>query len=248
MATPMSKSKRPKTRRDTSVSKKRSEKDVIVQIVEMDVIFDPIPDPDIEALPEEWRSRLAPLFEGFGKDFKRLIRLLEEATAYAPHIPLLWNFLTVAYMQSQNYDEAERLTLQTHERFPRYLTGTINYCQWLLKEGRADEVQAKLGGDFNLPRIAGRSSFHITEIVNFYVLLSDYHCKRGEFDVADRTLDCLEELVEDSPNVAAARQRVLYASLRQKLAQLVPSGTRRTTPRKKVIRSDRDAKSIGPIP
>ncbi len=219
----MSKSKRPKVRR-TDLSHRTSQLagPKTIRVVELEVTFDPIPAPQIAALPQEWQDRLDTVMTTPMNDRSSYIPLLEEATAFAPHIPILWNFLTVAYNDAGRTDDAERLVLEIHKRFPNYLIGTVNYCRLLSQKHRAPEVPQALGGDFDLTRIAGRRSFHYTELINFYVMVAEYHSELANFELAEEVLDSLAEMVGENEQIDAAYSRILFARLKHSLGRFIP--------------------------
>lgn len=212
----MSKSKRPKVRRQVSPFRPRpTHHSDQVEIQELDVTYDPIPDPALSVLSDEWKSRLAPLQETILDDYSPYIALLEEARTVAPTSYTLANFLGVAYEHAGRMEDATRLIQETYETMPNYLIGKVNYCRWLLKEGRAAEVPAALGGNLSPVRVAGRNSFHVIEILNYYEMLVDYLIAIGNISAAYTSLELMESVGEGMPHVERARGRILLAAMEQ---------------------------------
>lgn len=212
----MSKSKRPKVRKQISPFRSRQpELPRQVEIQELDVTYDPIPDPALTALSEEWKSRLAPLQKTILDDYSPFIALLEEARIVAPTSYTLANFLGVAYEHAGRMEDVIRLIQETYETMPDYLIGKVNYCRWLIREGRATEVPAALGGNLSPVRVAGRNSFHVTEILNYYEMLIEYLVTIGNISAAYSSLELMESVGKGMPQVEHARGRLLLAAMEQ---------------------------------
>jgi hypothetical protein len=182
--------------------------------VEFAVIVEPIPDPAYEALPEEWKQRLDPVYRQPVDDFAPHLDLLNAAVAEFPQVPRLWNLLYIAYTHAGRDADAECVLWETLERHPDYFFARINQATLLISEGRHDEVEAALGGDLDLQRlVGGRKQVHYTEVRCYFLMMLEYHLARKALLDAASTLDILEGMNPDDPHVQNAGGRMKLALL-----------------------------------
>ena len=196
----MPKKRKPATRSATAPKKRVADSNV-VKLVTFEITYDAVPDPQIERLPPEDQQRIAEVGERMFQNPENQVAELEELVATYPDIPLLYNYLMVAYRHAGRGEEATRVLHDTHERFPDYLFGRTNLAMGLLLSGRAREVPKLFGGTWDLTSIyPGRRTYHVSEAVAFYSVLAFYLAATGD-DERARTIydDILCELApEDS--------------------------------------------------
>jgi hypothetical protein len=187
-----------------------------VEKLTLDVLFEAIPDPLYDALPQEWRNRLDPIYLEPVEDLASHIDLLKVATVALPHIPGLWNMLGNAYMQGAWAYEAGEVFAETVGRFPHYFFGHVSYAGWLIQQGRIDEVADALGGDFNLQRLlGGRTKVHVSELIAFHAVEIQHHLAFGDVMLAAMSMNFLEQLDVVHPTVIRLRQLMTQSMLSQ---------------------------------
>jgi tetratricopeptide (TPR) repeat protein len=103
-----------------------------------------------------------------------------------PDIPVLYNYLSVAYGLMRDKKSSKELILETYRRFPDYLFAKLNYVELCLAEDRLEEVPIIMDRKFDLKLLyPERTRFHITEFTGFAGTVGYYFCRKGELDVAE---------------------------------------------------------------
>jgi tetratricopeptide (TPR) repeat protein len=181
---------------------------------EYEIDFDPIPDPDYDALPAEWRAEMQPVWEDSIEDFEAAIPILERGRERAPHIPRLWNLLAVAYQMTGRRDEAHELHDEAFRRFPDYLFARINVAHRFVESDEPERIREVLG-EHLLPHEAagGRRRFHSSEIIGFWMAVALYHVKVQNLAAAETVLAMLEDLDPLHPSVDVVRERIGWLRL-----------------------------------
>lgn len=173
--------------------------------VPYEISYRPMVDHKIQKLPESVRAELNELLVDNRKDAeKALPRLLELKQQY-PKIPLLYNYLTIAYgfIDTRQQKQAIRDNYQAN---PDYLFAKCHYAQLCLQEGELDKIPAIFDKKFDLKALyPRRNQFHATEYAAFAGVLCGYFKAIGEQDKARYMYDCMKELVPNQPETKQAK-------------------------------------------
>ncbi len=177
------------------------DKPVVLEPIECEITFEPLPDPLLDALPEPDRERrdelAARVHSGRGAGAAEELERLRDKY---PHIPKLWNHLMVAYQDLGRFDEAYRTIEESFRRFPDYLFALTNYCLLCLSRGSVDEVEALLGKKLHVKLMyPHRNVFHVSEFIAFTGMVSEFLCVTGRPDAARTHLEMLQELAPVHP-------------------------------------------------
>lgn len=181
-------------------------------LVRLEVSDEPVvEDPAIYGLTAEEYQQIQDIsekvnFERPGQFVVRLEQLIEQY----PQVPKLWNHLAVAYQSAGRQADYERIVEETYRRFPDYWFGFVLLATLRLDQKRADDVTAMLGGKLAIQDLQhGRLSYHISEIMAYYLLMVRYHLALGKPEWAGRYLDDMEQLEPKHPATEQARSRML---------------------------------------
>ncbi len=171
--------------------------------VPYEITYRPVVDPKIQKLPPAVQQELGGLLVSNRKEAVQAIpRLLEFKQQY-PKIPLIYNYLSIAY----GFVDTERQKQAIEENYrenPGYLFARCHYAQLCLQEGMADKVPAIFDKKFDLKALyPRRNQFHATEYAAFTGVLCAYFKKIGDQEMARYLYDCLRETV---PNADETRQ------------------------------------------
>ncbi|KAF0237307.1 MAG: SEC-C motif domain-containing [Prolixibacteraceae bacterium] len=125
---------------------------------------------------QEIRDRIEKL-----KD-KRIIGELINLIDEHPEVPMLKNYLAIAYTLRKMDNESKEIVLQTVIDHPDYLFGKIALANLYIDEKRYSEVPAILGNEMDIRKICpDRKTFHLSEMVNFYKVAVRYFAAVKDF-------------------------------------------------------------------
>jgi tetratricopeptide (TPR) repeat protein len=117
-----------------------------------------------------------------------------------PDIPVLYNYLTVAYTLMKEQKSADELVLETYRRFPDYLFAKAAYAEICLNADRLEEIPRIFDHKFDLKLLyPERTQFHITEFTAFAGTVGYYFCRKGELDVAESFYGVLKGMEPEDP-------------------------------------------------
>lgn len=175
-----------------------------MRLVSMTITREPIPDPELEALPREDYDRIetisSELYTRLGAHVEELERLSEKY----PHIPMLRNHLAGALSAAGEHERADKVVERMAREFPKYLFGFCNYVMLLIRDGKVDEARALVetgprGPLFTLTQFdPTRDTFHITEATTHGAMVGHYLLVTGRHEAAGVQLKMLRELEPES--------------------------------------------------
>src|SRR5687768_16064656 len=111
------------------------------EMAEIDLTFDPLPDPVFDALPRQVRER-------YGELYRRIIERdnpasvhpeIEELVRQYPEQRQLLALLGGAYASAGDLERSQAISLQMLERFPDYLLSKLQVAELYLLRGELDK-------------------------------------------------------------------------------------------------------------
>ncbi len=139
------------------------------------------------------------------KAIPELIDLIEKY----PNVPVLYNYLSVAYSRTGQREKTEEIARENYRRNPDYLFARLNYAELCLAAGDYEQVAEIFEHKFDLKLLyPERKRFHISEAANFMGLVGVYFLETGERELAERYYEILEEIAPDFPVT-----KMLYSKL-----------------------------------
>ncbi|HEV2292400.1 MAG TPA: hypothetical protein VGR35_01005 [Tepidisphaeraceae bacterium] len=190
---------------------------------------------------EETRIGLTPEVEAQYEELHELtmtrpaeaVPRLESLVEKYPQIPVLKNWLSVAYQQTGREAESDAMGERLWREHPDYLFARISQAQVHLRRGELEKVPTVFGDKLDLKLMyPHRNVFHISEVVAMYNVLAEWHCRKGEPDKAMIYLDQLEELAPEHPVTERLELMLMPEILTEAIKQLA-SRPRRVTRRKR---------------
>ncbi|QDV32941.1 hypothetical protein [Tautonia plasticadhaerens] len=109
----------PRTRRDPQV----------VLLLEYDITYEPIDDPEQDRLPGVVREQIQRLHEGSQSRPREAIPDLIDLIGRYPDVRVLYNYLAVAYSLTRQDAKAEETIRENLRRHPDYLFARLNYAE-----------------------------------------------------------------------------------------------------------------------
>lgn len=190
-----------------------------LQLVEMKIVDEPIPDPTVDAMPKEDRLRLEELQPKVFKNPGRLLKELEALAARNPRVPKLQNFLLAALQATGDHKRAAEVCARTVRDFPSYVFGFCTLVQMKVGEGKLDEARALVeqgpnGPRFLLPQFdPSRDTFHVSELVAYTSMVGRYLAARGRVEEAVAQLEMMEEIAPGCRQAEALCEAIERAEL-----------------------------------
>jgi tetratricopeptide (TPR) repeat protein len=180
-----------------------------VYISEYEVTSEPILDRAYKRLPKEVKEAIERLHDESRRRPREAIPELVELIEEYPDVPILYNFLSIAYSRSGQREKSEAVVRENYRRNPDYLFARLNYVETCLAKGDYDEVAEILEHKFDLKLLyPKRKRFHISEVVNFMGLVGIYFFEIGERDAAQKYYDVLQQIGGGYPITRQLRRRL----------------------------------------
>jgi tetratricopeptide (TPR) repeat protein len=206
-----------KKRRMTPTRGQPQDAPKVVYITEYEITTAPIEDRRYRRLPDHIKDAFERLhYQAQSQPHKAIPELLSWIEQY-PDIPLLYNYLSVAYSAAGQNAEAEAVIRTNYQRNPDYLFARLNYAELCLAKGDYAQVAEIFEHKFDLKLLyPKRKRFHISEVANFMGFIGIYFFRIGEQDMAKKYYDLLQQIAPDYPVVEQLR-RLLFPSLLRRL-------------------------------
>ena len=198
-----------KKRRKARPSPKPRDEPAVVRLVEYEITSEPIQDRFFRQLPRRVKDAFERLHdEAQEQPHKAIPELLEWIEKY-PTLPMLYNYLSVAYSRAGEREKRDEIIRENYARNPDYLFARLNYAELCLARGDYDEIAQIFEHKFDLGLLyPKRKRFHISEVVNFMGLAGAYYVETGEREVAQVYYDILEQIAPEYPMTESLRRRL----------------------------------------
>lgn len=201
--------------------------------MEYEITEEPLEETQVRLTPEV-ESQYAELHELTVTNPAEAVPRLEHLIEKYPQIPVLKNWLSVAYQQTGREAESDAMGERLWREHPDYLFARISRAQVHLRRGELEKVSEVFGGKFDLKLMyPHRNVFHISEVVALYNVLGEWWCRKGEPDKAMIYLDSLQELAPDHPVTERLELLLMPQILEQAIKQMAARQRRTTTRRKR---------------
>ncbi|MHC4445490.1 MAG: hypothetical protein ACYTA5_23075 [Planctomycetota bacterium] len=203
----------------------------IIQLVEYEITSEPILDRRYMRLPDHVKDAFDRLhWEAQEQPLKAIPELLDWIEKY-PDIPILYNYLSVAYSSAGQNEKAEEVIHENYRRNPDYLFARLNYAEVCRARGDYDEIAEIFEHKFDLKFLyPKRKKFHISEVANFMGLMGIYFLGTGDPDTAEKYYAILKQIAPEYPVTKLLRRNLHHGSLTQMLRRVLAqmkSGSRK---------------------
>ena len=119
---------------------------------EYEITTEPIEGPRYKRLASEVKPAFERLHDlAQTKPWQAIPELLHWHKRY-PQLPLLSNYLSIAYSQAGAYEQARHTILDNYQRHPDYLFARLNYAEICLASENTQQVAEIFGHKFALKR------------------------------------------------------------------------------------------------
>jgi tetratricopeptide (TPR) repeat protein len=141
------------------------------------------------------------------KIIDKLIQLIEKY----PNVPMLKNYLSVAYNVLGDIGKAYEVNHWTLKEHPDYLFARLNLVHEYLNNGETEKIPELLGSSLEIKMLyPDREIFHVAEVTSYYLAVIRYCSMTGDLELAENRLEILEEIAPDHPQTEQAKQIFEY--------------------------------------
>lgn len=190
-----------------------------VHVIQYEITTEPIHNRRYEQLPRRVKDAIERLHYEAQRQPRKAIPKLRKLLKRYPDMPVLYNYLGVAYSYAGQPKKAEAVARKNYERNPDYLFARLNYAELCLAKGDYEKVGEIFEHKFDLKLLyPERDRFHISEVASFMGLIGVYLLETGEREVAEKYDETLQQITPNHP-MAKKLHRRLFPSLLQRLWQ-----------------------------
>lgn len=145
---------------------------------------------------------------------KGIIKKLEALTVKYPNALALKNYLVIAYKMRGENGKAKEINERLFAEHPNYLFSKISKAEEYLENGEPEKVREVLGDTLELKALyPDRDWFHISELTNFFSIVTSYYLAVGNLTAADIQIERLNKLCPEHRNLSFLSKKVLLARL-----------------------------------
>jgi tetratricopeptide (TPR) repeat protein len=150
--------------------------------------------------PKEIEEEFHDIHHKFSQDPQRYIEPLERLIAVHPEFPVLWNYLSLAYIAQGEQEKALFYIEEGYRQHPDYLFARTAYANICMARNEVEKVVDVFDGCFDLTQLyPDRHVFHTTEVVEFYYCIGRYLCAMGNAKPAYVCCDMLQRIAPECP-------------------------------------------------
>src|SRR5262249_45403005 len=177
---------------------------------EYDITDEPLDNRDLQKLPAPVQARIDALYELAHRAPTHAIPDCAGLLTTYPHIPLLSNYLCVAYLYSGDREKTEACVRDTYRCHPQYLFAKVNYAHLCFQQGEVAKILDIFNHQCDLQRVyPHRTRFHLSEFTNFAGVMCRYFCAINERKTAALYYQMLKQVAPRHPMTKQAK-RLLY--------------------------------------
>ena len=184
-----------------------------LSLIDYEITYDRMETEFHRQLPQEALDRIADIATSIHVNPQEAIGVLERLKDRYGPLPVLYNYLSSAYMVAGQQDRAEKYINANYANNPEYLFAKLNYADLCLMQGEFKEVPRIFNYEFELGMLyPNRRKFHITEVVGFYSTMALYFRSIMDYPSARMYYRTLKQLAPRHPKTRQVK-RALYPSI-----------------------------------
>ena len=167
-----------------------------LKLVEYEITTEPIHDRHYRRLPNHIKDKIDDLYEIVQKKFDQtVISDLEALIKKYPNVPLLYNYLSMAYARSGDQEKYQKTIKKNYQLNPDYLFARLNYAELCAQQGNYEKIAEIFDHKFDLKLLyPKRKKFHLSEVANFMGFIGIYFLKTGKKELAEQYYKILAEI------------------------------------------------------
>lgn len=178
------------------------------------------------------------------KNNKKMISKITGLIIQYPKVPLLKNFLSVAYSVQGNHEKAIEVNNWLITEHPDYLFAKINSAYQYIEKAQYEKVPDVLGQGMEIKLLyPERDLFHLSEVTAFYRVAIRYYTAIENLELAENRMEILKEIAPDHKDTKQAEVFLGILRLKKGIERLEEDKQRITPKEKRIVSklSDKDA-------
>lgn len=180
------------------------------RLLQYEITDEPIHDVQYRQLPDEVKNAVDRLYALAQTRPRQAIPELEALIQEYPHLPILYNYLTIAHVRISGRQKAKEMILRHYQMHPDYLFAKIHYAETCLEEGNYEKIGEIFDHKFDLKLLyPKRNRFHTSEYLGFMGIVAPYYLAMGEREIAMRIYAVMHDL-NPSHIMTKRLRRLLY--------------------------------------
>ncbi|MCP4360191.1 MAG: hypothetical protein GY796_19460 [Chloroflexi bacterium] len=171
-----------------------------VYIGNYEITDEPILDRQYKRLPGHVKDTIERLHYDSQRKPREAIPKLHKLIKKYPKVPMLYNYLSIAYSRIGDVEKVEKTAKKNIERNPDYLFARLNYAEIFLRRKKYEKIAEIFDHKFDLEMLyPKRKRFHISEVANFMGFIGVYFYEIGERETAEMYNEILQEIAPEYP-------------------------------------------------
>lgn len=192
-----------------------------LQIINYEITYDKLDSKFTKKLPGEVNDQLPYVSSVIYTDPKNAIEILEKLKDKYGPLPILYNYLSTAYMSDGNTDIARKYIFENYYKNPDYFFAKTNYADLCLRDGNFKEIPKIFNQKFELKILyPQRKKFHISEVSSFYSIMCLYFHGIGDLQTAKIYYKVLKQIDPKHPKTKEVK-RIIRPSIFTLLIRLI---------------------------
>ncbi|MDA3930130.1 MAG: DUF1186 domain-containing protein [Prolixibacteraceae bacterium] len=210
-------------------------------------------DPDFQnkrfgITPELNRQLESLYYEIEEKKNKKIIEKLTTLIVKHPTVPILKNYLSVAYNIQGNHKKGVEVNNWLLAEHPDYLFAKINQANVCIEKEEFAKVPLILGEAMELKELyPERDIFHLAEITGFFKVSIRYFAAIENLELAENRIEIMKELAPDHHDTQEAETYLFLLRLQNAALRIEEEEKKRISPKKAKLALTRNTKKDRPI-
>ena len=193
-----------------------SEKPPGIALAHYEITTEPIQDRRYQRLPRRVKEAIERLHDVAQRRPREAIPELRDLIAQYPHVPQLYNYLSVAYARAWQWQDAKAVVQENYQRNPEYLFARLNYAEVCLARKDYAQVADIFAHTFDLQALyPQRKRFHLSEVANFMGIAGLYFVALGNRELAAHYDTFLQHIAPDFPLTTRLHKKLFPGLLRR---------------------------------
>jgi tetratricopeptide (TPR) repeat protein len=193
-----------------------SEKPPEISISRYEITTEPIHDRRYQRLPRHVKEAIERLHDIAQRRPRQAIPELRALIKQHPHVPQLYNYLSVAYARAWQRQEAEAVVQENYQRNPEYVFARLNYAEVCLAQKDYAQIANIFAHTFDLHALyPQRKRFHLSEAANFMGIAGLYFLAIGNRELAEHYDTLLQQIAPDFPLTTRLHKKLFPGLLRR---------------------------------
>jgi tetratricopeptide (TPR) repeat protein len=194
-----------------------------LKLIEYEITTEPIQDRHYRRLPDHIKDKINDLYEIVQKKpDQTVISDLEALIEKYPNVPLLYNYLSVAYARLGDQERYQKTIKKNYQLNPDYLFARLNYAELFAQQGNYEKIAEIFDHKFDLKLLyPKRRKFHLSEVANFMGFIGIYFLKTGKKALAEQYYKMLAEIACDYPITQRLRKQLYPGFFRRIFRKMI---------------------------